>query len=171
MNNTVLTKNQFEDFYDECFNEFLGFTILRIGDRNIAIDLCQEAFIKTLEILQNGEHIQSPHAYIYRILKNKIIDYYRKKKSLSLDQLTDDGFDTPGTHPESDNLYYARIVKKLEELPDTYRDAVIMRFVMELSPGEIADRLQISENVVSVRIYRGREIAQKILEDFVIHQE
>ena len=171
MKNTVLTKEQFESFYDDFFNEFLGFTILRVGDRNIAIDLCQEAFIKTLEKLDAGEIINSPHAYVYHILKNKIIDYYRKKKSLSLDMLTDEGFDTGIENNSSDNLYYTRIIEKLHELPDTYRDAIIMRFVMDLPPSEIAQRLGITENVASVRIHRGREIAQKILQDFILTKD
>lgn len=162
-----LTKENFELFYMDHFDEFLAFTLTRVGDKNIAIDICQECFIKTLEQVYKDSVIESPRGYFYKILRNKIIDFYRKKKSASLDDFINDGGDIAENNLEGDNHYYLLIIEKLKELPDNYRDIIIMKMVMDLSISDISERTGLSENVISVRIHRGREIAQKLLADLV----
>ena len=52
----------------------------------------------------------------------------------------------------------------VEDLPDIYRAVLILRYVEGLSPKEIARVLEESENVVSVRIYRGLKKLSELLE-------
>ena len=59
----------------------------------------------------------------------------------------------------------ARALKALEELPEPYREAVVMRYVDGLSPTEIARTIGESENVVSVRVHRGLKKLKSLLED------
>ena len=74
-----LTKENFELFYMDHFDEFLVFTMSRVSDKSIALDICQDCFIKTLEQLHRDPVIRSPRGYFYTILRNRIIDFYRKK--------------------------------------------------------------------------------------------
>jgi len=48
-----------------------------------------------------------------------------------------------------------RALAMLEQLPDSYREVLIMRYVDGFSPSEIAVQIDESENAVSVRIHRG----------------
>lgn len=162
-----LTTENFEVFYMDHFDEFLSFVLSRTSDNEIAIDICQECFIKTMQQLQRDGSIAYPRGYFYTLLRNAIIDYYRKKKSLSLDLFTQSGGDIIDTASVAhhDRGYYQQIIKKLDTLPDTYRDIVIMKFVLDLSVAEISERLGLSENVVSVRLHRGRARAQEILSE------
>ena len=58
-------------------------------------------------------------------------------------------------------------IASLEHIPDVYREVIILRFVDELRPKEIAALIEESENVVSVRIHRG--IA--LLKDYIEKEE
>ena len=166
MNMYQLTTTNFEEFYMDHFDEFLSFTMSRVSDKDIAIDICQECFIKTLEHLHRGVHIEIPRGYVYTLLRNRIIDFYRKKKTVSLDDYTETGGDIPNEEKPTDRIYYQKLIDRLGQLPDTYRDIIIMRFVMDLSVTDIAERLGIPENTVSVRIFRGKELAMQLLSEF-----
>lgn len=162
----ILKKETFEAFYMDHFDEFLSFTLSRVGDRDISVDICQECFIKTLEQVHRETIIETPRGYMYTLLRNRIIDFYRKKKSISLDSYTETGGDILDDQKPADRIYYQKMIDTLEQLPDTYRDIIIMRFVMDLSVSDIAERLGLPENTVSVRIYRGKELAMQLLSVF-----
>lgn len=161
LNSTI---SNFEHFYKKSFDEFFVYTLTRTGNREVAMDICQESFTKLWNELHTGKKIDNLHGFFYRILGNKIIDFYRKKKSLSLDELREQGYEPVLTESTNDQLEIQTIVKKLEKLSDTYRDIVIMRFITELSVAEISKRTGLSENVISVRLHRGKLLAQEILQ-------
>ena len=112
-------------------------------------------------------------AFLYRTLRHLIIDEYRKKKSYSLDAMMEEDRDVEALMPHDDTntleaamerLDGAEAVKKLSELPQHYGEALMLRYVDGLSPKEIAGRLRISENLVSVRIHRALKALKEILE-------
>ncbi len=156
--------SDFEHFYKKSFDEFFVYALTRTGNREIAMDICQESFTKLWNELHTGKKIDNLHGFFYRILRNKIIDFYRKKKSLSLDDLREQGFEPIANQTTHESREIQTILKKLETLPDTYRDIVIMRFITELSIPEISERTGLSENVISVRLHRGKLLAQEILQ-------
>src|ERR1700750_2682380 len=58
-----------------------AYTIKRIDDTELARDLVQETFLAALEKVKNFEGRSSERTWLTAILKNKIIDVYRKKSS------------------------------------------------------------------------------------------
>ena len=52
----------------------------------------------------------------------------------------------------------------LEEMPDQYREVILLRFVDQLGPREISELIEESENVVSVRIHRGLKMLRQKIE-------
>ncbi|MCA9357478.1 hypothetical protein KC872_04665, partial [Candidatus Kaiserbacteria bacterium] len=52
----------------------------------------------------------------------------------------------------------------LEELPDQYREVILLRFVDQLGPREISELIEESENVISVRIHRGLKLLRQKIE-------
>ena len=58
-----------------------AYTITRISDEEQAKDLVQETFLAALEKVNNFEGKSSERTWLTAILKNKIIDVYRKKSS------------------------------------------------------------------------------------------
>ena len=148
----VLSK-AYEDYSDAIFR----FCYVRLGNREHALDFTQETFIKTWEYLRGGKEVEKIRPFLYRVATNIIIDHSRKKKESSLDHLMNQGFDIPTgdagkLHDALDVKYLIRIVSTMDE---KYREAILLRYVDDLSIQEIATIVGESENVVSVRIHRG----------------
>src|SRR5688572_4886302 len=63
--------------------QFLGFLHQRVGDRALAEDILQEAFVRGLHKLETLESDESATAWFYRILRNAVIDHHRRRASAS----------------------------------------------------------------------------------------
>jgi len=155
----------FTKAYDELSDAIFRHCWFRIGDRERAKDLMQETFTKSWQYISRGEKVDNLKAFLYRVANNLIIDEYRKKKELSLDNLMVEGFE-PGfddrrkNEQEIDARFILGVVNRLDE---KYREAVLMRYIDDLSPKEIAEVTGESENNISVRIHRGLSQLKEIL--------
>jgi len=159
-------EKQFLEAYDEYSDAIFRFCIVKVSDREKALDLTQDTFTRVWEYSFKGNVIDNWKPFLFKTAYNLIIDHYRKKKSISLDEMEEEvGFVPSETAGITAEMYaeYNIALKKLNELDEAYRDPVMLRIVEGLSPKDIAETLGISENVVSVRIHRGiaklREIA------------
>jgi len=143
--------------YDQYSDAIFRHCYFRVFDRERGKDLMQEVFLRAWEYLARGEDVQNMRAFLYRIANNLIVDESRKKKETSLERLQEEGFD-PGkddTDQWKSRLDRERILASLQHLDQGYRDILIMRYVNDLSPSEIAEMTGESANTISVRIYRG----------------
>ncbi len=138
---------------------------MRVHERELATDLTQDSFTRMWQAMSEGKIIDNLRAFLYRIAHNAVIDYYRKHKDISLDALTEKGFDVVGTSGEAmvAGAEFEEFRRALLRIPDDYRDAVTMRYVDEMTPAEIAEIIGISAGAVSVRINRGVEMVRKEL--------
>jgi RNA polymerase sigma-70 factor, ECF subfamily len=160
----------FEAYSDELFRH----CALRLRDRERAVELTQECFLRAWDYVKRGETINDMRPFLYRTLRHLIIDEYRKKKSVSLEAMVegyDIGVEDLLPPDESNTLDAAltrheggRVLEALTRLQEPYREAVTMRFVDGLSPQEIAVAIDESENVVSVRVHRGLKKLKEMLE-------
>lgn len=171
----------FQEAYEEHADVLFRHCYFRVSNRERALELTQDAFMKTWDAVVKGTEIQNYRAFLFRVLNNLIIDEYRKKKSTSLDALLEEetvneghfeDLRTGGLEEEVDRIDLSfkseELEKALLQLPDTYRRVVVMRYIDELQPKEIADVLGESENVISVRIHRG---IKKLREGMPVTQE
>ncbi len=159
-----------EEAYLEAFQTYsdvlFRHAFFRLSNRERALDLTQDAFLKTWDYIQGGGEVQSFKSFLYRILNNLIIDEYRKHKGVSLDEMmendtgeiekrTSDGSVRETEEGLDEETLLAQIRARIPELPDTYRDVITLRYVDGFMPKEIAGMIGVSENVVSVRLHRG----------------
>ena len=143
-----------------------------IQNRDDAEDLAQEAFINAYEHLARFDQKRSFFTWIYTICVNLTInklkkkDYYLNERDYS-DQDTEN---YPVTHknfqieqePEGEQRIEKErkrklVNKLLQKISIKNRTAVILRYQEELSYREIAEVLDVSENVAKVRVHRGLE--------------
>lgn len=148
---------KFTDAFNRHSDALFRHSFFRVSNRQIAIDLVQEAFTKTWVQITKGEVILNFQSYLYHVLNNLIIDHYRKKKSLSLDSLADVGFDPVGTgaFEIESSAEHEQIMKVLDTLPKSDRDVIVMRYIDGLPVKHIAQVLNESENGVSVKLHRA----------------
>lgn len=166
----------FEQAFEAYSDELFRHASIRLSDRERARELTQETFMKVWVYAQKGSaDIRELRPFLYRTLRNLIIDEYRKHKATSLEAMAErnqmdvEDFMSPD---ESNTLEAAvgrhegvRALKALQELAEPYREAVTLRYVDGLSPQEIASMIDESENVVSVRVHRGLKKLKALLDD------
>lgn len=136
----------------------------RVSDEAAADDILQEVFLKIharLETLKNETKIES---WIYQITRNTIIDHYRNQESaLSVEipeTLADDQNLLRNTsHQQIASGLYAMI----DELPEKYRQALLLTKFEGMTQKELAERLGISVSGAKSRVQRGREKLKDLL--------
>ena len=108
--------------------------------------------------MSSDKNIEKPKQYIYQIARNLIVDYYKSKKSVSLEILEEAGFEPKSEENNQEILAEVSILKDaIEELDQDFRDVIYLKFIEDMRVQDIAEMLGISENLASVRISRGKE--------------
>ena len=161
-------EKEFLAAYDEHSSSLFRFLTMKIADREVARDLTQETFTRAWDFRQNGGVIREWKPFLFRTAYNLVVDVYRKKRAVSLDHLVDDqGFavsdDSADEKRTVARAEMSRVRKGIDQLDETYRDIILLRYTEDLPPKEIARITGLSENVVSVRIHRGIEKLKVIL--------
>jgi len=154
--------------YDKLSDAIFRYCYFKTSKRDLALDLAQETFTKTWEYLREGNQVKNLKAFLYKVASNLIIDEARKRKVLSLDEITDHGFDYGIDEKEKiegiiDGKKAAEILK---EIGEKYREVIMMRYLDELSVKEIAKITDQTENSVSVRLHRGLQKLNEILSKY-----
>lgn len=162
---------EFADAYEEFADAIFRHCTYRCFDRERGKELMQEVFMKAWDYLVSGKDIDNVQAFLYKTANNILIDEARRAKKrtvVSFEDMTEQGFDIEGENGNDQaTIFDAKAVAEvLHELEEPYRTAIIMRYIDELTPKEIAELLSETANVVSVRINRGMKMLQNILSDY-----
>lgn len=155
-----------------------AFARKRIADDELVKDLVQETFLAALQKVRNFEGKSSERTWLTAILKNKIIDVYRKKSSVIIssnvlsaereqkDFFADDGhwnkehrplvFGIEG-HQNLDNKEFNKILKQcMEKLPALWFAVFTMKHIDEESSETICTELKVSAANFWVIIHRAK---------------
>lgn len=163
-----LTEQDYLKAYSEFADAIFRHCYFRVSDETLAEDMVQNVFMKAWEYIERGNKVGNLRALLYKIANDLIVDHYRKKKTLSLDNLQEGGFD-PASHHNKESLENViagkDMLELLSQLDEKYRKPVVMRFIDDLSPKEIAELLGESENSVSVWINRGLKKIRELLKE------
>ncbi len=162
--NSESHEDRFLTAFDEYGDALFRHAFMRINDRERAVDIVHDTFAKVWGYVRQGHAVDNFRPFLYKVLNNLIIDEYRKKKERSLDELmegegVDEGNFEELTESTVESLAATLDGKKafqfVAELPPQYKEVVVLRFVDGLGPKEISQLIEVSENVVSVRLHRG----------------
>lgn len=155
--NTEAMQKEFLKAYDQNADALFRQCFFKVHDREIAKDILQDTFAKTWDYIGKGNTILNMRAFLYRTLNNLVIDHYRKKKAVSLDAMGEEGFtpEAPEGISAHDRFEGEKALILLNELPEIYRDALVMRYVDGLELSEIANITGETENTVAVHVHRG----------------
>lgn len=173
--NTMTTRDSqllatFNQTYEAEADAIFRFCLVRVSDREQALDLVQETFSRLWTTLTSGKEMSNSRAFLFTVAHRLIIDWYRKKKSLSLESMSNEesgeSYDQADEATLAVNLELGSegrfLLEKIKELNPSYRQAVFLRFAEGLSPPEIGEILGISANAASVRINRGIRELRKL---------
>lgn len=147
----------------ENHREFLRFLERRLGRRDLAEDILQEAFARgltKLESLRDGEAVVP---WFYRTLRNATVDYYRRTKSA--DRALTQFAEEIETSEEPSEMMRGEVCRCVARLADTlkpeYADALRRIEVDGISVTRFAEEQGISKNNAAVRVFRAREALRR----------
>lgn len=137
-----------------------GYVCSIVRDEHEAEDVTQQIFAKLMTALQRYEARSVPFsAWILRIAHNAAIDHMRARRAVPCEEVRSaDVEDIDLSRERARDLHAA-----LSKLPPEQRDVIVMRFVLGLSPREIAERIGRSEDAVHGLQHRGRTTLRREL--------
>jgi len=142
---------------------FLSFLERRVGHRETAEDLLQEAFARSLDKvpLQPKESVTT---WFYRVLRNGVIDHYRRRGASeralsSLQQELEEA--PPELSPDERDAVCACVTELSGTLKPEYAPALRRVELDGLSVRDYASEAGITPNNAAVRLFRARETLRK----------
>jgi RNA polymerase sigma-70 factor (ECF subfamily) len=157
----------FEKLYDTYSDAIFRHLYLRLGDRERAKELTQDVFMRAWQQVASGVTIEHEKAWLYRSAHNAFVNEIRTdKRRESLDtmieesgyDIRDEGSDTSVFTEQRELLQY------LNQLKDSYRTVLVMRYIDDLPVTEIASTLEESETNISMRLKRALQKLRKLYE-------
>jgi RNA polymerase sigma-70 factor, ECF subfamily len=131
------------------------------GHQQDAEDLAQDALIKVCRHLHTYRGDCAIQSWIYRIILNQQRDSIRKKKNITLVEITETASTTEGF--EGSVSMKLVVQDLLHELAGVDRQIFILRFQEDLSLKEIAELLEMKEATVKTRMFRLRDRLREYL--------
>lgn len=135
----------------------------KVREENIAEDILQDVFLSIHQNITNLKEDSKLKSWIYKIARNKIIDYYRKNEpEISWTEQEEITFDLVGE--ENMNFEISKCLKPIiNELPEKYRDVLMLYEYSNLTQKEAAEKLDLTVPAVKSRILRGRKKLSEML--------
>jgi RNA polymerase sigma-70 factor (ECF subfamily) len=130
-----------------------GYVCSIIRDEHEAEDVTQHVFVKLPRALARYQPSAVRFAaWILRVAHNAAIDHMRTRRPVPCEEIRsrDDADDAGGRER------FADLREALEALPREQRDVIVLRFLIGLTPREVAERLGRSEDAVHGLQHRGR---------------
>jgi RNA polymerase sigma-70 factor, ECF subfamily len=167
-------------YHAPVYNLILGM----LGDTSDAADGTQEVFLKAFRGIGQFRHGSSLKTWLYRIAIREALNQKRwfkrhLQKNVSIDAEPEEGqprveipdsggtpFEQLAAHEIQDAVQGA-----LQQVPEAFRSAVILRDLEGLSYEEVAEVLECSVGTVKSRILRGRRALKEILEPMLLEHK
>lgn len=149
----------------ENHREFLGFLERRLGRRDVAEDILQDAFARGLDKLEMLRDAEAVVPWFYRALRNATVDYFRRTKAR--DRALAEFAEEMETSQEPSESLRAEVCRCVTRLADTLKPeyaAALRRIEVDgLSMAAFAEEQGISKSNAAVRVFRAREALRKQL--------
>lgn len=170
-------QHRFAELVDRYQTPIVNYVCRMLGNYEDAVDLSQDVFLKAYSALESYRPQYPFPAWLFRIARNAAIDEIRKRRlstvSLDAPMEFEDGVagrevQSPGLDPEDSYLgieFADRVSAAIDELPEKYREPIILRHAADLSYEEIAEALELPIGTVKTRIFRARDALRQSLGD------
>ncbi|MDD5341314.1 MAG: RNA polymerase sigma factor [Patescibacteria group bacterium] len=161
----------FSKVYDLYLDRIYRFIFFKVANAEDAQDLSSEVFLKTWQYIADGKKVKNLNAFFYKTARNLIVDYYRrasKGTEISLEKEKDNldermGAATSSLEKIDVGLDIEDLETKLRELKDEYREVIVLRYIENLSIGEIAEIIEKKKGNVRVLLYRALNTLKELV--------
>jgi RNA polymerase sigma-70 factor (ECF subfamily) len=144
-----------ELLWDRYNRRLRAFIRSRVSDAADADDILQEVFIRIHRSLCCQLEWNKPESWIYQIARHLIIDHYRRRREMvEIPESLPAEPDLPEEDPQA--VLALSLAELIDELPEPYRQALILTEYQGLSQKELAERLGVSLSGAKSRVQRAR---------------
>ncbi len=155
--------SDFEALFREHWPGAYRAAYLVVHDAAAAEDIAQEAFLAAVRALDRFDRRRPFAPWLHRIVVNRAIDWARRRALRS--EVGGDALAEHAAGPaEGGDPYSRELAAALRALPPEQRAVIVLRHLLEYTPGEIASLLELPRGTVNSRLRRGLDQLGELLE-------
>ena len=162
----------FSELYRAHLRDVYSYAYYRIGNHHDAEDITEQTFLQAyrhFERAQRESHGRPLRPWLIRIAHNLAANYYRDRSRKPQTNLEDAGV-LPTFHDTADLVEgreeVQQVLAGVAKLPEDRRDALIMRFALDMDNREIARALGRSDGAAKVLIHRAiKQLEEELADD------
>jgi RNA polymerase sigma-70 factor (ECF subfamily) len=129
---------------------------LVVHDSAAAEDIAQESFLSALRTLERFDRRRPFGPWLHRIVVNRAIDWSRARALRR--EVGDAPLESVAAGPRADNPHARSLAGALASLSPEHRAVIVLRHLLEYTPGEIAELLDLPRGTVNSRLRRGLDV-------------
>ena len=134
---------------------------LVVHDAAAAEDIAQESFLAAIRNLDRFDRRRPFGPWLHRIVVNRAIDHARARALRGETELaTDVAVATPDA-----GVPDAKLLAAIARLPPEQRAVIVLRHLLEYTPGEIATMLELPRGTVNSRLRRGLDALREVTDE------
>jgi len=150
--------HRFAELYDRHMTSVYRYLLTKVGNALDAEDLTSQTFLQALESISQYRGTGQFRAWLFRIARNKSVDFYRQRRQhVALDEdedVVDQSLPAVDDSAE-ESVLRDQLLKKLRTLAADRAEAITLCFVAGLEIPEIAEAMNRKEPAVRMLIHRG----------------
>lgn len=153
-------KNKLEQLYINYKNLIYCIAFDYMSELYLVEDAVHNTFLKLANYLDRIDDINSPKTltFISIVTKNICIDMLRKEKSMKRIEFNlDESIDTYCKDSDIKDL-----LKKINQLPEIYRNVIMLKYFYKMSNQEICDITKVSQTTLKKRIARAKQHLKEV---------
>ena len=134
---------------------------LIVHDAAAAEDIAQEAFLAAVRALDRFDRRRPLGPWLHRIATNRAIDWARARALRG--EISEAA--PPAAATDGDGGLSEEVMAALRRLAPDHRAVIVLRYVLDYTPGDIARMLDLPRGTVNSRLRRGLDALRPALED------
>jgi len=150
-------RDAFGRLYDSYSRMVHGILLARVPYGEVD-DLVQDVFLVALRKIDALRDANAFGPWLAMITRNRAMDFHRRSRDTT--ELTDDIATNDAAAPEAEAT---EVLNLIRQLPEAYREPLILRFVEGMTGPEIAERTGLAPASVRVNIHRGMKLLRERL--------
>jgi RNA polymerase sigma-70 factor (ECF subfamily) len=135
---------------------------LVVHDGHAAEDIAQESFLAAIRALDRFDRRRPFAPWLHRIVVNRAIDWARARALRA--EVGDAALAAVAESDRPDATFSPPVVAALQALSPDHRAMIVLRHLLEYTPGEIAELLELPRGTVNSRLRRGLDELAEHLE-------
>ncbi len=144
--------------FDRYNKRIFNFLARMASDREAAEDLAQNVFLRMLKYRHTYKPEMKFQSWIYQMARNVFSDYYQQQKQrmpvkMEVEKLDDHLSDLMEAMEQEENE--KRLIRALAQLPDDYRELLVLTRFQHLKYEEVAGFLNMTVANVKVKVHRA----------------